>query len=148
MDRMAHDDLAVVGGGIAGLYCCLHAPAGMSFALFEATERAGGKIETVSLKGFQAEYGALRFDPDRQPRVGRLRVGALYAGDRASAGESARFSLKSHRQCGTSKSSGASCFALTSGVRPFFTKDLGSDTWSSRAGAPFNARLGKEEEYV
>ncbi len=26
MDGMGHYDLAVVGGGIAGLYCCLHAP--------------------------------------------------------------------------------------------------------------------------
>ena len=30
----------------------------------------------------------------------------------------------------------------------FFTKNLGRDTLSSWAGAPFNARLGKEEEYV
>ena len=72
MDSMGHYDLAVVGGGIAGLYCCLHAPAGMKIALFEATERVGGKIETVAMEGFQAEYGAMRFDPDHQPMVGRL----------------------------------------------------------------------------
>lgn len=72
MSSMEHYDLAVVGGGIAGLYCCLHAPADMRIALFEATERVGGKIETVAMEGFQAEYGAMRFDPDRQPLVGKL----------------------------------------------------------------------------
>jgi monoamine oxidase len=72
MKGTAHYDLAVVGGGIAGLYCCLRAPAGMSVALFEATDRVGGKIETVVMEGFQAEYGAMRFDPVRQPAVGML----------------------------------------------------------------------------
>ena len=69
---MGHYDLAVVGGGIAGLYCCLHAPVGMRIALFEATDRIGGKIETVPAGGFQAEYGAMRFDPVHQPMVGEL----------------------------------------------------------------------------
>jgi len=44
MKRHRHYDWAVVGGGIAGLYCCLHAPAGKSVVLFEATGR-------VSLSG-------------------------------------------------------------------------------------------------
>ncbi len=72
MERLGHYDLAVVGGGIAGLYCCLHAPAGMRVVLFEATGRVGGKIETVAMEGFQAEYGAMRFDPGHQPMVGKL----------------------------------------------------------------------------
>ncbi len=72
MDKIGDYDIAVVGGGIAGLYCCLHAPAGIKIALFEATERVGGKIETVPMEGFQAEYGAMRFDPVHQPRVGEL----------------------------------------------------------------------------
>jgi monoamine oxidase len=72
MNSIGHYDLAVVGGGIAGLYCCLHAPDGMNVALFEATDRMGGKIETVPMEGFHAEYGAMRFDPDRQPMVGQL----------------------------------------------------------------------------
>lgn len=71
MDSLGHYDLAVVGGGIAGLYCCLHAPPGMRVALFEATDRVGGKIETVDMGGFQAEYGAMRFDPGHQPMVGK-----------------------------------------------------------------------------
>jgi len=72
MKSAEHYDLAAVGGGIAGLYCCLHAPAGMKVALFEATDRVGGKIETVPMEGFQAEYGAMRFDPVHQPMVGEL----------------------------------------------------------------------------
>jgi len=72
MNSSGHYDLAVVGGGIAGLYCCLRAPAGMNVALFEATDRLGGKIETARMEGFQAEYGAMRFDPVHQPSVGEL----------------------------------------------------------------------------
>ncbi|MBI4285558.1 MAG: FAD-dependent oxidoreductase [Chloroflexi bacterium] len=66
MKTLEHYDIAVVGGGIAGLYCCLRAPPGPSIALFEASERVGGKLETVDTAGFQAEYGSMRFDPDRQ----------------------------------------------------------------------------------
>ena len=72
MNSLGHYDLVVVGGGIAGLYCCLHAPAGLRIALLEATHRIGGKIETVPMEGFQAEYGAMRFDPLHQPMVGEL----------------------------------------------------------------------------
>lgn len=65
-------DIAVVGAGIAGLYCCSYAPAGLRMALFEATDRFGGKIETLRMEGFQAEYGAMRFDPSRQHMMGKL----------------------------------------------------------------------------
>ncbi len=65
-------DLAIVGGGIAGLYCCLRAHPDKKVALFEGTHRIGGKIETVSMAGFNAEYGAMRFDPVRQFMMGRL----------------------------------------------------------------------------
>ncbi len=42
-------DIAVVGGGIAGLYCCLQADPDKRVALFESTNRMGGRIETVSI---------------------------------------------------------------------------------------------------
>lgn len=72
MNSPEHYDIAVIGGGIAGLYCCLHMPPGMRVALFEATDRIGGKLETVAIDGFQAEWGSMRFDPDRQHMMGKL----------------------------------------------------------------------------
>ncbi len=65
-------DIAVVGGGVAGLYCCLQINSEYKVALFEATDRIGGRIETVNMEGFNAEYGAMRFDPSRQPILGKL----------------------------------------------------------------------------
>lgn len=65
-------DLAVVGGGVAGLYCGIHAARDRRVALFEGSHRFGGKLETVSMLGFDAEYGAMRFDPIRQFRMGEL----------------------------------------------------------------------------
>jgi monoamine oxidase len=65
-------DLAVVGGGIAGLYCGMHADKDWNVALYEGSHRFGGKLETVSMSGFDAEYGAMRFDPILQFRMGRL----------------------------------------------------------------------------
>lgn len=72
MNTLEHYDIAVIGGGIAGLYCCLRAPPGKRTALCEATGRIGGKVETVYMEGFKAEYGSMRFDPDRQPVMGKL----------------------------------------------------------------------------
>lgn len=65
-------DLAVVGGGVAGLYCGMHAAPDWRVALFEGSHRLGGKLETVSMLGFDAEYGAMRFDPILQSRMGEL----------------------------------------------------------------------------
>ncbi len=42
-------DIAIVGGGIAGLYCCLQADPDNKVALFESTDRIGGRIETVCI---------------------------------------------------------------------------------------------------
>ncbi len=64
-------NLAIVGGGIAGLYCCLRAHPDQKVALFEGTHRIGGKLETVPMAGFLAEYGAMRFDPTRQRMMGK-----------------------------------------------------------------------------
>lgn len=76
MSELKIYDLAVVGGGIAGLYCCLKSANHEEVALFEGTHRIGGKLETVPMEGFRAEYGAMRFDPIRQFRVGEL-IGEL-----------------------------------------------------------------------
>ncbi|MCI0559375.1 MAG: FAD-dependent oxidoreductase, partial [Nitrososphaera sp.] len=46
-------DIAIIGGGIAGLYCCYRLAKKLpnkSIVLYEATERLGGRIETWSLK--------------------------------------------------------------------------------------------------
>ena len=72
MNAPEHYEIAVVGGGIAGLYCCLKAPPGTRIALFEASDRFGGRLETVAMEGFLAEYGSMRFDPSRQKLIGRL----------------------------------------------------------------------------
>ncbi len=68
----AEYELAIVGGGVAGLYCGMHAANGWRIALFEGSHRFGGKLETVSMLGFDAEYGAMRFDPVLQFRMGQL----------------------------------------------------------------------------
>ncbi len=65
-------DLAVIGGGVSGLYCAMHADENLKVAVFEASHRFGGKLETVSMHGFDAEYGAMRFDPLQQLRIGKL----------------------------------------------------------------------------
>jgi len=64
-------DTAVIGGGITGLYTCLQLwkqkGPGHSMALFEASSRLGGRIETVEMDGFLAEYGPMRFEKRAQP---------------------------------------------------------------------------------
>lgn|GEM_PF-6386675 len=65
-------DLAVVGGGVAGMYCAMHSARDRRVALFEGSHCFGGKLETVSMLGFDAEYGVMRFDPIRQFRIGEL----------------------------------------------------------------------------
>lgn len=50
----------------------MHAASDSRVALFEGSHRFGGKLETVSMHGFDAEYGAMRFDPVRQFQMGKL----------------------------------------------------------------------------
>lgn len=64
-------DTVIVGGGITGLYTCykLKQLKGVNHtvSLFEATGRFGGRIETVEMGGFLAEYGPMRFEKLAQP---------------------------------------------------------------------------------
>lgn len=69
-------DTVVVGAGITGLYCSLRLAqrdACHKVGLFEASDRFGGRIETVDMDGFLAECGPMRFEKRRQ----RLLMGLL-----------------------------------------------------------------------
>jgi Flavin containing amine oxidoreductase len=68
-------DIAIVGGGIAGLYTALRLVKSegyknASFALFEATSRFGGRINTLEFPGqvlpFIADAGAMRYLPSQE----------------------------------------------------------------------------------
>lgn len=51
-------NVAIVGGGITGLVAAFELQRrGVQFALFEASDRVGGVIQTVRDQGFLAEYG-------------------------------------------------------------------------------------------
>ena len=66
MKESLHLDTAVIGGGITGLYTCMelhkHKGPDHRMALFEASDRFGGRIETVEMDGFLAEFGPMRFE--------------------------------------------------------------------------------------
>jgi monoamine oxidase len=69
-------DTIVVGAGITGLYCAwrlAQRDACHKVGLFEASDRFGGRIETVDMDGFLAEYGPMRFEKRRH----RLLMGLL-----------------------------------------------------------------------
>ena len=69
--------VAIIGGGLAGLHAAhlLHR-AGISFQLFEARDRLGGRILTVDEAGRADEdgfdLGPSWFWPDMQPGLGDL----------------------------------------------------------------------------
>lgn len=68
-------EIAIVGGGLCGLALAngLHAQ-GLSWALYEARPRLGGRIQTVTAacNGLPLDMGAAWFWPDSQPRITRL----------------------------------------------------------------------------
>ena len=69
--------VAIIGGGLAGLNAARHLHrAGISFQLFEARDRLGGRILTVDETGDPAEHGfdlgPSWFWPEMQPAIGNL----------------------------------------------------------------------------
>jgi len=68
-------DIAIVGGGIAGLTCAYRLsrlqPA-TQITVFEALDHLGGRVESGRLGGFAVEYGPIRIEPELQPRVCQL----------------------------------------------------------------------------
>src|SRR5215204_4257288 len=63
---MKYKSIAIVGGGIAGLYAAwrmLQTDPECTVCLFEADDLLGGRIKSVSVPGipFKAELGAMRF---------------------------------------------------------------------------------------
>jgi protoporphyrinogen oxidase len=69
--NIVYSDTVIVGGGIAGLYACYKLKqlkgADHTISLFESSNRFGGRIETVEMGGFLAEYGPMRFEKLAQP---------------------------------------------------------------------------------
>ena len=75
--NISKTQVAIIGGGLAGLHAAhlLHR-AGVSFQLFEARDRLGGRILTVDEAGRAAQVGydlgPSWFWPDMQPGLGEL----------------------------------------------------------------------------
>lgn len=59
-EKMKEYDIAIIGAGIAGLYCCMRANPDKKVIFLKPI---GRRIETVKMDVFNAEYGAMRFDP-------------------------------------------------------------------------------------
>lgn len=76
MSDTLNSDIVIVGGGITGLYICYKLKQlidiNHTISLFEGTNRFGGRIETVKMGGFLAEYGPMRFEKMAQPLLMNL----------------------------------------------------------------------------
>ena len=76
MPDIINSDTVIVGGGITGLYTCYKLKqlkgTNHTISLFEAAGRFGGRIETVEMGGFLAEYGPMRFEKLAQPLLMEL----------------------------------------------------------------------------
>jgi monoamine oxidase len=66
-DNLNHLDIAIVGGGISGIYTAwrlINEHPELKIKLFEASDRIGGRLLSVKppeLKGFRAELGGMRY---------------------------------------------------------------------------------------
>lgn len=55
---MSKTDVAIIGGGLAGICCAIHLKqAGVPFMLFEASDAMGGRVRTDEHKGFLLDRG-------------------------------------------------------------------------------------------
>jgi len=65
--------IAVVGSGIAGLYCAHRlALRGHRVTVFEQLPHVGGRIETLHMAGIDCECGPMRFELALQPMLKQL----------------------------------------------------------------------------
>jgi hypothetical protein len=65
--------VAIVGGGIAGLYCALKLSEQQhAVFVYESLDRWGGRIETADLGDFKAECGPMRFELKIEPLFSKL----------------------------------------------------------------------------
>jgi phytoene dehydrogenase-like protein len=65
--------IAIVGGGIAGLFCAHRlAVRGHRVTVFEQLPDVGGRIETLNLAGIECECGPMRFELALQPMLKAL----------------------------------------------------------------------------
>ncbi len=63
--KNSESDIVIVGAGISGLYCSwklLKKDPNIKITLLERSNRIGGRIESVKLNGFFAEFGPMRFE--------------------------------------------------------------------------------------
>jgi len=72
-------DIAVVGGGVSGAYCAWrlqqHLGSAASIALFEYSDRIGGRLYTITMPGLphvKAEVGGMRYIPTQHLMVAGL----------------------------------------------------------------------------
>ena len=107
--KISQTQVAIIGGGLAGLHAAhlLHR-AGVSFQLFEARDRLGGRILTVDEAGRAAEVGfdlgPSWFWPDMQPGladlVDELRLGAFAQHTDGDMLHKRGLRERPHRMCG------------------------------------------------